>query len=239
MKILLQKVMASSGNYSRREAEELIRAGKVLLNDEPAFLGERAEPGVDVIKVDGKILGGASELIYIKLNKPAGFVSTTARFRDEKSVFDLVSVKEKLFPVGRLDKDSRGLILLTNDGDLAQKLSHPRFEHEKVYEIRVRFNKIERDYKPDDIMRALEEGFDIGEGDGLARAKKAEYLQNDFFRVTLTQGKKRQLRRMFSLLSFKILDLKRVEFSALKVGSLKEGTWAYLSKKEVEDLRKS
>lgn len=243
MKIVLQKLIASSGKYSRRKAEELIRAGKVLLNGEEAFLGQRAEAGVDVLEVEGEILGEVKDFIYLKFNKPAGYVSTTASFPNERSIFELINLDDKLFPVGRLDKDSRGLMLLTNNGDLAQKLSHPRYEHEKIYEARVKFvgksfgDDRERELEPEKVIKLMEKGLDIGEGDGLARAKKVELLQRGFFRITLTEGKKRQIRRMFMELGFKILDLKRVELAGLKIGSLPEGSWEYLSEKELRELK--
>ena len=244
MKIVLQKLIAASGKCSRRQAEELIRAGKVLLNGEEAFLGQRAEAGVDVVEVEGVVLGEAKDFIYLKFNKPAGYVSTTASFPNEQSIFDLVSLDEKLFPVGRLDKDSRGLMLLTNDGDLAQKLSHPRYEHEKIYEARVKFvgksfgDDREAELAPEKVAKFMEKGLDIGEGDGIARAKKVECLQRGFFRITLTEGKKRQIRRMFMELGFKILDLKRVELSGLKIAGLPEGSWEYLSEAEINDLKR-
>ncbi len=244
MKIVLQKLIAASGKCSRRQAEELIRAGKVLLNGEEAFLGQRAEVGIDVVEVEGEILGELKDFIYLKFNKPSGYVSTTASFPNEKSIFDLVNLNEKLFPVGRLDKNSRGLMLLTNDGGLAQKLSHPRYEHEKIYEVRVKFvgksfgDNRESELVPEKIVKFMEKGFDIGEGDGLVRAKKAEYLQRNFFRITLNEGKKRQIRRMFMELGFKILDLKRVELSGLKLVGLPEGSWEYLSEAELDDLKR-
>lgn len=244
MKIVLQKLIASSGKYSRRKAEELIRSGRVLVNDNEAILGQRADLEEDIIKVDGKPISASSNLIYIKFNKPAGFVSTNAQFSSERNIFELIDIKEKVFPVGRLDKNSRGLMLLTNDGNLTQKLTHPSFEHDKIYEARIKFVgrninnvNLEKEISSRQLIKAMEEGLDIGEGDGIARAKRVELLKSDFFQVILNEGKKRQLRRMFSVLGFKVLDLKRIEIAGLKLAGLAEGNWQYLTEKELKDLK--
>ena len=136
MKIVLQKFIAQSGYCSRRQAEELIRLKKVLVNDELAELGMKVDQDSEV-KVRGKKIAINKEKIYIALNKPKGYTCTNRQFEGERNVFNLVDVAEKLFTVGRLDKDSRGLILLTNDGDLALKMTHPRFEHEKEYMVKI------------------------------------------------------------------------------------------------------
>ena len=244
MKIVLQKLIASSGKYSRRKAEELIRSGRVLVNDNEAVLGQRADLEDDIIKVDGKSISASSDLIYIKFNKPAGFVSTTAQFSSERNIFELIDIKEKVFPVGRLDKNSRGLMLLTNDGNLTQRLTHPSFEHDKIYEARIKFVgrninnvNLEKEISSRQLIKAMEEGLDIGEGDGIARAKRVELLKPDFFQIILNEGKKRQLRRMFSVLGFKVLDLKRIEIAGLKLAGLAEGNWQYLTGKELKDLK--
>lgn len=236
MKIILQKLIASAGNYSRRQAEDLIRLGKVRVNGEEAFLGQKADFSEDKIEVNNRVIKLAEDLIYIKLNKPRGYVSTTAKFLNEQSIFELVNVKKKLFPVGRLDKNSRGLMLLTNDGALAQKLSHPKFEHEKVYEVRVKFTE-DINLKPNYIVNELKKGVDIGEGDGVVKAKRIQYLNNNIFEIVLAEGKKRQLRRMFEALGYKVSDLKRVSISKLTLGDLKEGKWSYLSDKELNLLK--
>lgn len=234
MEMILQKAIATSGYCSRRKADELIRAGYVRVNGEMATIGDQADPEKDNITVKGKGLPGPAKKIYIKLNKPLDYTCTNKKFKEEKNIFDLVDVPERLFAVGRLDKDSHGLVLLTNDGDLAQRLAHPRFQHEKMYEVKVR----EEVKDPRAVMNKLMGGIDIGEGDGIARIKSVKYLQDRVFIITLTEGKKRQIRRMFAWLGLRVIDLQRIGLAGLGIGILKEGTWVYLSKEEVEKLKR-
>lgn len=231
--MILQKIIAQSGYSSRRQAEKLIREGAVKVNGRVATVGQEAEPEGDVITVKGKVIGTEAEKIYIKLNKPGGYVSTNRRFPGEKNIFELVKLPTRLFAVGRLDKGSRGLVLLTNDGGLAQRLAHPRFGHEKVYEAKVS-GKVE---KPQMIAKKLVAGVDIGLGDGIAKAKRADYLQKGIFVITLDEGKKRQLRRMFKALELEVVDLRRISLASLKLGSLPEGKWAQLTKEEINNLK--
>lgn len=247
MKTILQKLIAASGYCSRRQAEKLVQEGKVTLNGRTAVPGDMADPETDKITVKGKALSAPAEKIYLKLNKPAGYTCTNRRFVGEKNIFDLVRVSERLFSVGRLDKESRGLVLLTNDGELAQKLAHPRFEHEKIYEVRVS-GQIKN---PASIISSLQNGVELGEGDGLGRAKKAslreilnpiktqtgEHLQKAIFIITLSEGKKRQLRRMFQTLSLRVQDIRRINLAGLELGELPEGQWIELSPSEIEKLR--
>lgn len=247
MNIILQKFIASfSDKYSRRKAEELIRLGKVFVNDSEAVLGQRVNPEKDIIQIGDKIIKNKDKagLIYIKFNKPIGFVSTLANFSSEKNIFQLINIKERVFPIGRLDKNSRGLMILTNDGELTQKLTHPSFKHDKIYEAKVKFvgkdiNKFksEKEISVKQLISMMEGGFDIGEGDGIAKAKKVELIKVNFFRIILNEGKKRQLRRMFSILGFKVIDLKRIEIAGLKLEGLAEGSWQYLSNKELNNLK--
>ncbi|MFA6171465.1 MAG: pseudouridine synthase [Patescibacteria group bacterium] len=233
MKIILQKYIAQSGFSSRRRAEELIRQGKVIVNEKVAKLGDKIdEENLPEIFVDGRELRLPEAKIYIKLNKPAGYTSTAARFKGEKNVFSLVKVKERLFIVGRLDKASRGLILLTNDGELANKLTHPRYEKEKEYIAIVSGKNI-------DTKKAVSQfsaGIDIGEGDGIVRAKRVKYQSGGKFSIVLTEGKKRQIRRMFKALGLEVMDLIRVRIGKLGLGSLKEGEWKKLTGEEIKKL---
>lgn len=232
MKIILQKIIAASGYTSRRKAEQLIHNGSVKINGRLALVGDEADPALDNITVQGHPLGAPAKKIYIKLNKPAGYTCTNRQFKDERNIFELIKVLERLFVVGRLDKDSRGLVLVTNDGDLDQYLSHPKFQNNKIYEA-----QINGEVKNISSLRnKFLSGIDIQEGDGLARAKNLEYLQNNLFIITLTEGKKRQIRRMFQALNLEVSDLKRVAIAGLTLGNLQEGQWAYLSQAEINEL---
>ncbi|MFA5771016.1 MAG: pseudouridine synthase [Patescibacteria group bacterium] len=236
MSVVLQKYIADSGHCSRREAERLIRAGKIKLNNRVAELGSRVEMG-DRVSIGNKGLYAKQENLYIALNKPVGYVCSNRKFENEKNIFDLISLRDKLFVSGRLDKESHGLVFLTNDGVLAQNLSHPSFGHEKEYEV-----KVDRDdLDPDEVIRKFRKGIDIGEGDGYVRAKFVEQISNNRFRIVLTEGKKRQIRRMFAFFDCKVIDLVRVrigsEKSGLRLGKLQLGEWRFLSDKEVKGLK--
>jgi pseudouridine synthase len=233
MKMILQKIIATSGYCSRRQADALIRAGRVSVNGQLATIGDQADPLKDVITVQGKILPPPASKIYIKLNKPRDYVCTNRSFPGEKSIFDLINLDERLFAVGRLDKDSCGLVLLTNDGDLTLKLSHPRFQHAKLYEVKIK----EKITNPEWVLAKFQKGVDIGEDDGIVRVKSIKYLQNGLFVITLSEGKKRQIRRMFKALDLQVTDLRRVNLAGLELGNLAEGRWAYLAPEEISQLK--
>jgi pseudouridine synthase len=211
----------------------LIRAGRVKVNGETALIGAAADDLKDRITVDGHLLASQAEKIYLKFNKPRGYTCTNRRFAGEKNIFDLVKIPARLFAVGRLDKDSRGLVLLTNDGDLTQRLSHPKFQHEKIYEVKVSDKMV----KPEVIVNKLLKGVNIGEEDGIVRAKNIQYLQNGLFVITLSEGRKRQIRRMFEALGLEVNDLKRISLVGLNLGTIKEGHWVYLTPEEINKLK--
>lgn len=243
----LQKFIAESGYCSRRRAEELIREGVVTVNNKVATIGQSVADG-DRVLIDGKPIGRQARKIYMALNKPKGYTCTNRRFKDERNIFDLVDIDERLFIVGRLDKDSRGLVILTNDGEYTQKITHPRFHHEKVYEVTVDIPKASN---PDittpakrgksnteeawahDILLCLKKGI-MNDGEFLV-AKKASYLGNNKFRVILTEGKKRQLRRMFGALDLRVSDLVRVQIGNIKLDNLKEGHWQEIKNPQIGD----
>ena len=232
MEMVLQKAIANSGYCSRRKADELIRNGHVKIDGRVAIIGEQADPEINKITIDGSLIGKEEKKVYIMLNKPLGYTCTNRNFKNEKNIFELVDLPERLFAIGRLDKDSHGLILLTNDGDLTLKLSHPRFEHDKEYEVRVRDEVI----NPGMVVKNLLSGIDIGNDDGIVKAVNAKYLQNDLFVITLNEGKKRQIRRMFDALGTRVVDLKRISISGLSLGNLPEGKWDYLDEEETAYL---
>lgn len=229
MKVVLQKFISNSGFCSRRNAENLIRENKVLVNGKFAKLGARVCKS-DVIKIGGKKIYLSEKKIYIKLNKPKGYVCTNKKFINEKNIFILVRLKDKLYSVGRLDKDSRGLILLTNDGELTQKMTHPSFKHEKEYEVLI--NRQEKEaVSNEEIISFFKKGVTIS--NYIVKAKMVEYLGNNKFKIVLTEGKKRQIRRMFGFFGLDVVDLKRVRIGELELMDLKEGKWKYLDNKEI------
>jgi len=232
----LTKVIAENSIYSRRKAEELIRSKKVLVNDKMAQLGEKVFID-DEIKVNGqKVI--RNQKIYIKLNKPVGYVCTNRSFKGEENIFSLINIKEKIASIGRLDRDSSGLLILTNDGDLNYKLSHPKFEHQKVYLVKIKNNHLlKNNIFLNELKNDFIRGIDIGEKT-LAKAKKLEIISEQTFKIILSEGKKRQIRRMFDFFDLKVDSLKRIEFAGIKLDGLKEGQWKNLSKEEVEVLKK-
>jgi pseudouridine synthase len=251
MKIVLQKFIAESGYCSRRKAEELIRQSteahknaSVLVNGLQPELGMKVDEQ-DEVKVFGKLINLPNAKIYLKLNKPVGYVCTNKSFMEEKNIFQLLPRNfNNLIISGRLDKNSRGLLLLTNDGDLVARLTHPRYEHEKEYIVTI-FNfpacadaSAGRQFSIFNITKAFKLGINIGEGEGIVRVKKIESLGENRFKIVLTEGKKRQIRRMFRALGLEVKDLVRTRIGSLELGNLKEGAWAYLTKEEIDGLLK-
>lgn len=239
MKINLQKFIAASGHCSRRKAGDLIEEKKVKVNGRLAELGMKVDEDdkVEIITPKGvKVINYSPDslenLVYIKLNKPKGYTCTSRKFKGEKNIFELLTAfpqnTNRLFVAGRLDKDSRGLVLLTNDGDLVQKLTHPSFEHEKEYVVSI-FPPDKGGWGVETILSKFKLGIKIP--DGLAKAKEIKYLKNNKFSIILTMGKKRQIREMFKKLGYKVEDLQRVRIGSLKLGNLKEGGFDILQEK--------
>lgn len=227
-KIRLQKYMAECGVASRRAAEKLIAAGAVKINGKVAQIGDKVDPSSDKIFVNGKLLQQKEPKIYIKLNKPRGVVSACADPR-EKTVIDLVKdVPARLYPVGRLDKESEGLIILTNDGEMANKLMHPRYEHEKEYEVSVQFPIF---YVQ---MDRLKQGVEI-EGTKTLPAK-VKQVGSRKFHIILKEGKKRQIRKMVEQAGNRVVRLKRIRIKNISLGKLAVGKYAYLTEAEEQAL---
>jgi pseudouridine synthase len=231
----IQKLIANSGLCSRRKAEELISEGKVLVNKKIAKLGDKAS-NEDIIEVNGKMINQKKINKYYIFNKPSGYTCTTAQFRNEINIYKLLpQTMHSLAIAGRLDKDSTGLILLTNDGDLLAKLTHPKYMHEKCYAVSIEVNP---EITANQIIKELKNGVDIGEGDGYVQAKKIKSLSKNEFEVIITQGKKRQIRRMFSALGLKVKTLHRTAISSLQLGNLGPGKFRELSSQEVKSISK-
>jgi len=224
----LQKFLSAAGVCSRRKAEDLIRAGRVQVNGQVVVaLGAKTDPQTDRVSVDGQAVRPVEQLIYIALNKPRGYVCS-CRHAGKKIVLDLVDVPERVYPVGRLDKESTGLLLLTNDGRLHLKLSHPSFDHEKEYEVVV-----ERTIS-DGALRRMAEGMPILN----TRTRQAAVHRSGdrHFRIVLKEGRNRQIRRMVSQLGNNVLELRRIRVSHIRLDRLPEGKWRYLTDPEVQAL---
>ncbi|MEA3398829.1 MAG: pseudouridine synthase [Patescibacteria group bacterium] len=244
MKFVLQKFIVEAGYCSRRKATELIKAGKIAVNGELAELGMKVGESDDV-QASGIKLGLKKNKIYIKLNKPIGYICTNRRFKGEKNVFALLPAEAipsnpagrrelPLHVAGRLDKNSRGLVLITNDGSLTEKLTHPRYKREKCYRASIANHQLRiTNALINNLIFEFKKGIDIGKGDGIVKAQDIKYLGNNKFEIILTEGKKRQIRRMFKGLGFEVADLERTAISRLKLGSLKEGQWRKLNKAEI------
>ena len=229
----LQKLLSAAGVCSRRAAETYLTAGRVTVNGEPARLGQRADPDRDEILVDGRPLTPRAKPVYILLNKPRGYVTTLSDERGRKTVAELVAdCGARVYPVGRLDLDSEGLLLLTNDGDWAQHLLHPSHEVEKTYHVSV--------FGPVAGAAARLAAMTDLEGEPI-RPARVEVLRQTartaLLAVTIHEGKNRQIRRMCARCGLTVKRLRRVQEGPLKLGNLPSGKWRDLSENEVEALR--
>lgn len=233
MRERLQKLISASGTASRREAERLILAGRVFVNGEPAELGQSADLETDTVEVDGKPLQGDVRKVYIMLHKPRGVVTTMDDEKGRRTVADLVKdCPVRVYPVGRLDMDSSGLLLMTNDGELTNTLTHPSHEKTKIYRLRV-----EGDLT--DVERRLAEPMTL---DGYRIQPAAVRLLNRkdekaVLSVAIHEGRNRQIRRMCEQLGLRVAELVRVEEAGVRLGELKSGTWRYLSEREISSLK--
>ncbi len=227
----IQKIIANAGICSRRTAEKMIVDKRVLVNGKPAITGQKASKN-DIIEVDGRKISQTSKpLIYLKFNKPKGYTCTNRKFEKEKNIFDILDIKEKIIIVGRLDKNSHGLLILTNDGDLAQKITHPKYQIQKEYIVQVLTNE-----SPKFIISQLQKGIN-SEGD-ILKADKVLHQGNNKFLITLSQGKKRQIRRMFESLGAKVLDLQRTRIGNILLNNLLTGKSQKIEGSELKKLLK-
>lgn len=227
----LQKILASCGVASRRRAEEMIVAGRVMRNGETCCLGDKADPEIDEICLDGKPIPSREDYVYILLNKPQGYVTTLSDEKGRQNAAQLVKdCGRRVYPVGRLDMDSEGLLLFTNDGDFANSLMHPRHEVEKTYHVWV---KGYTQAGEEQLRRPVElDGYTI-------RAPHVERIagRNELL-VTIHEGRNRQVRRMCALAGMEVIRLRRIQEGSLSLGDLKPGAWRHLTREEVAALRK-
>ncbi len=230
----LQKILARAGYGSRRSCEELISTGRVQVNGRVAGLGDKAEASKDKITVDGRQLKGAEALIYVALYKPRGVVSTVNDPDSKTTVRDLVPLEGTLYPVGRLDFDSEGLVLLTNDGDLANRLTHPRYEHEKEYRVLVARQPDQEQLETWRRGMVLEDGFRTGPAHVYVESK---YGKGAWLNVVLKEGHKREIREMGKQTGLPVVRIVRVRIGTLRLGNLKPREWRQLTPEEVAELR--
>src|SRR3954469_12527200 len=226
----LAKHLAHSGVASRRAAEGLIAAGRVTVDGATVTDPARDVSGGEAIAVDGERVGSAPRHVVYAVNKPAGVVSTAHDTHGRPTVVDLVPVATRLYPVGRLDADTTGLILLTNDGELANRLTHPRFEVPKTYRAKVRNGPV-----GEAALRALRDGVELD--DGRTAPARVRAVRPDVLELTIHEGRKRQVRRMCEAVGHPVVALRRVRFGPLELGDLGAGAHRRLTAAEVERLR--
>ena len=228
----LQKCIAEAGVASRRAAEKMITDGRVTVNGVPAVLGQSADPETDEIRIDGRCLPRRETPVYILLHKPRGYVTTMHDEQGRKTVAELVQdVSERVYPVGRLDLDSEGLLLMTNDGEAALALMHPSHAVDKVYHVTVSGAPLET---AAGAMRAMTEL----DGEPIA-PPNVRVLGDDRLAVTIHEGKNREVRRLCAAAGLQVHRLVRVQEGRLKLGDLKRGTWRYLTDAEIRTLKQS
>ncbi len=230
----LQKILSRAGLGSRRSCEELITAGRVRVNGQVAELGGKADPDLDTITVDGRKVAAAEPLVYIALNKPRGVLSAVEAPDPRPTVRSLIPLPGTLYPVGRLDAESEGLILLTNDGEMANRLTHPRYGHEKEYRVLIA-------RRPDkEQLEAFRHGVVLADGHRTLPAVvnyESGFGKGAWLRITLREGRKRQIREMCVQEGLPVVRIVRVRIGTLLLGNLKPREWRLLAENEVADLK--
>ena len=228
----LQKILAARAGVSRRAAEKLIEDGLVTINGSAASMGDRADPDRDEILLRGAPIGAAEEKYYIMLNKPVGYVTTMSDEKGRRTVAELVSgVPARVYPVGRLDINSEGLLLMTNDGDFANRVMHPSFEKEKTYRVLVTGDA-------ESGIKRLSEPMEL---DGVRlRTPRVRLIGHEgaaaAMEITIHEGRNRQVRRMCELAGLTVRRLTRVSVGRVRLGNLKKGAWRFLTQEEIDSL---
>lgn len=228
MDIRINKYIASTGFCSRRRAETYIKEGRVKVNDEVITELGTVISREDIVKIDDRIINIENNKVYIMFNKPKGVISTAKEQFGRKSVLDSLKVKERVYPVGRLDMDSEGLILLTNDGDFLNNVIHPTKHISKTYVVELK-NKIE-----DEAISKLEDGVDIG--GYTTKPCIIEKMSNKKIKLTIFEGKNRQIRRMIECVNNKVVSLKRISIGKLELNDLKSGDYIFLDDSDIEKV---
>ncbi len=230
----VQKILSKAGLGSRRGCEKFIEEGRVTVNGKRVILGAKADSAKDDICLDGISIRKAEKKVYIALNKPRNMLSLNAPEDPRPTIFDIVKDERHLYPVGRLDFDSEGLVLLTNDGELANLLSHPRYEHDKEYEVRVTRRPDDEQLKIWQRGVVLEDGYRTlpAKVDVISHTKKGAWI-----RVVLREGKNRQIRRMGARIGLPVRQIRRVRIGPISLGKLQPGNFRYLKPDEIQVLK--
>jgi len=229
--VRLQKVLAQAGIGSRRTCEDLIQRKRVRVNGEVAVLGRRVDPDTDVVEVDGAQIGVKPGLVHYLLHKPAGVITTADDPQGRPTVLDLVPAEPRVFPVGRLDGDSEGLLLVTNDGDLTHRLTHPSFGVDKEYLVEVEGDPSRG------ALAQLRDGVELD--DGRTAPAKVSQLDTRLLRITIHEGRNRQVRRMCEAVGHPVLRLVRTRIGPITDRTLKAGEWRALTQDEVRALERA
>ncbi|HET9911094.1 MAG TPA: pseudouridine synthase [Anaerolineales bacterium] len=232
----LQKILAQAGYGSRRACEDFITAGRVRVNGQIASLGQKADPVVDKITVDGKPIASAEALTYIALYKPRMILSTVEGERgdERQTVRDLVDIPQHVYPVGRLDFESEGLVLMTNDGDLTNKLTHPKFGHQKEYRVLLARRPDQEQLGTWKRGVVLEDGYKTAPVDVYFESAQGK---GAWVRVVMGEGRKRQIRETCKQLGLPVVRIVRVRIGSLRLGNLKPRQWRYLTREEIDELK--
>ena len=232
----LQKILAQAGYGSRRACEDFISAGRVRVDGQIATLGQKADPTKDKITVDGKPIAAAEQRLYIALYKPRNVLSTVERERgdERQTVRDLVELPAHIYPVGRLDFESEGLMILTNDGELTNRLTHPKYGHTKEYRVLLAKRPDREQVETWKRGVVLEDGYRTAPAD--VRFETAQG-KGAWVRVAMGEGRKRQIREICKQLGIPVVRIVRIRIGSLRLGNLKPRQWRYLTAEEVEDLR--
>jgi 23S rRNA pseudouridine2605 synthase len=233
----LQKILAQAGFGSRRSCEQFIEAGRVRVNGQLATLGQKADTACDKITLDGKLVFFDNPFIYIALHKPRNVLTTVKAEPGDarKTVLDLVELPHRIFPVGRLDFESEGLVLLTNDGDLANKLTHPRYGHEKEYRVLLARRPTREQ------LETWQRGIVLEDGHRTAKAKvwfRSSSGKGAWIQVVMGEGRKRQIREIGFLLGLPVVKIIRIRIGTLQLGNLKPRQWRHLTSQEVAELKR-
>ncbi|MCI9082814.1 MAG: 23S rRNA pseudouridine(2604) synthase RluF [Lachnospiraceae bacterium] len=227
--VRINKYLSEAGVCSRREADRQIEAGRVTINGQVASMGDKVYAG-DVVKFGKKLVSKEEEIILIAMNKPSGIVCTSEK-REKNNIVDYVNYPKRIYPIGRLDKDSHGLILMTNQGELVNKMMRSGNFHEKEYIVKVNREITE------EFIHGMASGVYLKELDASTRPCQVEKIGKRTFRVVLTQGMNRQIRRMCEVFHYRVVDLKRVRIMNIRLGDLKEGAYRKVTKEEWKELR--